>query len=62
MWLADKGCGEVVEGVWQASVGGAEDTIVLRKIATCGKELTRWRVCLDRTYFAETENLLLKSL
>lgn len=42
MWLADKGCGEVVEGVWQASVGGAEDTIVLRKIATCGKELTRW--------------------
>ena len=42
MWLADKGCGEVVEGVWQARVEGTEDTKVLRKIATCGKELTRW--------------------
>ena len=26
------------------------------------KFLVRLRVCLDRTYFAETENLLLKSL
>ena len=29
------------------------------KAFACGKTL---RVCLDRTYFAETENLLLKSL
>lgn len=30
MWLANKGCGEVVEGVWQSNVGGAENTQVLR--------------------------------
>ncbi|XP_075640265.1 uncharacterized protein LOC142612017 [Castanea sativa] len=42
MWLVDKGCREVVKGVWQASVDGVEDTKVLRKLAMCGKELTRW--------------------
>lgn len=42
IWFVDKGCREVVEGVWQASVGGAEDTKVLRKLATCGKELNKW--------------------
>ena len=41
MWLADKECGEVVEGVWQARMEGTENTKVLRKIETCGKELTR---------------------
>ena len=42
VWLADKGCGEVVEGVWLASVEENNDKTVLRKIETCGKELTRW--------------------
>lgn len=42
MWLADKGCGETIEGVWQASYGGAENLKVIRKLENCGKELTRW--------------------
>ena len=42
MWLVDKGCGETIEGVWQASYEGAENARVLRKIESCGKELTRW--------------------
>ena len=41
-WLADKGCGEVVEGVWLSNFGGAENTRVLKKIDSCGKELTNW--------------------
>ena len=40
--MADKGCGEVVEGVWLASVEENDDKTVMRKIETCGKELTRW--------------------
>ena len=42
VWLADKGCGEVVEGVWLASVEENNDKTVIKKIDTCGKELTRW--------------------
>lgn len=42
MWLGDKGCGKIVEGVWQASYEGAENTRVLRKIESCRNELTRW--------------------
>lgn len=42
MWLADKGCGEVVEGVWLSNIGGTENTQVLRKIDSCGRELTKW--------------------
>lgn len=42
MWLADKGCGEVVEGVWLSNIGGTEYTQVLRKIDSCGRELTKW--------------------
>lgn len=42
MWLADKGCGKIVEGVWQASYEGVENTRVLRKIESCRNELTRW--------------------
>ena len=30
--MADKGCGEVVEGVWLASVEENDDKTVLRKI------------------------------
>ena len=42
VWLADKGCGEVVEGVWLASVKENDDKTVMRKIVTCGNELTKW--------------------
>ena len=42
MWLADKGCGETVEGVWQASFEGFVSSKVIRKIERCGKELTLW--------------------
>ena len=40
--MADKGCSEVVEGVWLASAEENDDKMVMRKIATYGKELTRW--------------------
>ena len=42
MWLADIGCGEIVEGVWQASYDEGDNHRVLKKIDNCGKELTRW--------------------
>ena len=42
MWLADKGCGETVEGVWQARYDEAENMRVIRKIENCGKELASW--------------------
>ena len=42
MWLADKGCGETVEGVWEAHYDEGDNRRVLRKIENCGKELTRW--------------------
>lgn len=38
MWLADKGCGEIVEGVWLASYGGVKNLKVIRKLENCGKE------------------------
>ena len=56
MWLADKGCGEIAEGVWEARVEGNEETKVLRKIATCGKELTRW----SKECFGNVRNQLAK--
>ena len=40
MWLADNGCGETVEGVWQARYDEAKNLKVIRKIENCGKELT----------------------
>lgn len=47
MWLADKGCGEIVEGIWQVNYDVTKNKRVLKKIETCGKELTRWsRDCL----------------
>ncbi|KAL0001322.1 hypothetical protein SO802_015103 [Lithocarpus litseifolius] len=42
MWLADKGRGELVEEVWQASYDVIEEKKVLRKIDTCGMKLSRW--------------------
>lgn len=42
LWLADKGCGEMVKGVWQATYDGVEKIKVIKKIEECGKELTRW--------------------
>ena len=42
MWLADKGCGELVEGIWQANYDVVKEKKVLRKLDTCSKELTRW--------------------
>ena len=42
MWLADKGCGETVEGVWEASYDEGDNRRMLRKIENCGKELTWW--------------------
>ena len=48
MWLADKGCRETVEGVWEASYNEGDNRRVLRKIENCGKELTRWsQKCFD---------------
>lgn len=40
MWLADKGCGEIVEGVWQSSYDEEANRWVLKKIENCGTELT----------------------
>ena len=40
--MADKECGETVEGVWQASYEEGDNRRVLRKIENCGKGLTRW--------------------
>ena len=42
MWLAEKGCGELVEGIWQANYDVVEEKKVIRKLDTCSKELTRW--------------------
>ena len=42
VWLVDKGYGETVEGVWQASYDESENLKVIWKIENCGKELTRW--------------------
>ena len=42
MWLAEKGCGELVEGIWQANYEVVEEKKVLRKLDTCSRELTRW--------------------
>lgn len=42
MWLGNKGCGETVEGVWQACYEEVRNTRVIRKVENCGKALTRW--------------------
>lgn len=42
MWLADKGCGEIVEGVWQAMYDVVDNSKVIRNIENYGKELTSW--------------------
>ena len=42
MWLADKWCGETVEGVWEASYDEGDNQRMLRKIENRGKELTWW--------------------
>ena len=42
MWLGDKGCGEMVEGVWQISYEEAGNSRVIRKVENCGKALTKW--------------------
>ena len=42
MWLAEKGCRELVEGIWQANYDVVEEKKVLRKLDTCSRELTRW--------------------
>ena len=42
MWLGDKGCGEMVEGVWQISYEEAGNSRVIRKVENCGKVLTKW--------------------
>ena len=56
MWLADKGCGETIERVWQASFAGAKNTKVMRKIESCGKKLTR----CSRNYFGNVRKELEK--
>ena len=42
MWLAEKGCGELVEGIWQVNYDVVEEKKVLRKLDTCSRELTHW--------------------
>ena len=42
MWLTDRGCEELVEGVWQAHYDEVEEKKVIRKLDTCSKESTRW--------------------
>ena len=42
MWLANKGCGEMVEGVWKARYDEAENLKVIRKVENYGKELSSW--------------------
>ena len=41
MWLGDKGCGEAVEGVWQARYDKEGNTRVILKVENCRKALTR---------------------
>ena len=40
--MVDKGCGETIEGIWEASYDEGDNRRVLRKIENYGKELTRW--------------------
>ena len=42
MWLGDKGCGEIVEGVWQISYEEMGSTRVIKKVEKCGQALTQW--------------------
>nr|XP_023925285.1 uncharacterized protein LOC112036686 [Quercus suber] len=56
MWLANEGCGETVEGVWQASYDGTENSKVIRKIEKSGKELINW----SRSNFGNIRNELVK--
>nr|XP_023887294.1 uncharacterized protein LOC111999399 [Quercus suber] len=44
MWLADRGCSEVVEAVWSSSVASDPTIQVMRKIENYGKELKRWNL------------------
>ena len=56
MWLADRGCTEIVEAVW-ASPDEAEPAVkVIRKIKKCGKELHAW----NRTHFGNVRSELKK--
>ena len=42
MWSGDKGCGEIVEGVWQISYEEMGSTRVIKKVEKCGQALTQW--------------------
>ena len=42
MWISESGCGETIEAVWQGSNADSVGRKILKKIETCGTELTKW--------------------
>ena len=42
MWISESGCGETIEAVWQGSYADSVGRKILKKIETCGTELTKW--------------------
>ena len=42
MWIIEKGCGDAVEVVWKENNEESRELKILKKIDTCGKELTKW--------------------
>lgn len=42
MWFSNKGCTKVVEAMWSSQECLDPNTIVIRKIEKCGKELKHW--------------------
>ena len=42
MWMSESGCGETIEAVWQGSYSDSAGRKILKKIETCGTELTKW--------------------
>ena len=42
MWMADKGCGATIEGLWKKNFEEPRTELLLKKIDKCGLELTWW--------------------
>lgn len=42
MWLSDVRCVETVEAAWTNTMGPNIDSVILRNVAKCEKDLTWW--------------------
>lgn len=42
MWLSDERCTEIVEAIWSHHDFGTNDSNILRRVESCGKELAWW--------------------